>query len=200
MACGRVDGRVVERLGSGDRGGTVLRIARFRYRGDRSASVSGMWADGAQPTWGRVSRHGVFPLSESLDHIGPWRARRPIAPQSWRRSRARTGAIRPRCSRPCLTTSPVSGRHSRTGVGIAQAYAFDRLDDEVLTALTGAKDALVTLGARTVPVDFPSIADATTAWLHLCLSEVAIAHETTYPAAAPNMGPHCAAFWRLQAK
>src|SRR3546814_9971151 len=23
------------------------------------------------PTWGRVSRHGVFPLVESLDHVGP---------------------------------------------------------------------------------------------------------------------------------
>ncbi|HIM46785.1 MAG TPA: Asp-tRNA(Asn)/Glu-tRNA(Gln) amidotransferase GatCAB subunit A, partial [Alphaproteobacteria bacterium] len=26
---------------------------------------------GLKPTWGRVSRHGVFPLSETLDHIGP---------------------------------------------------------------------------------------------------------------------------------
>src|SRR5437868_4936991 len=26
---------------------------------------------GLKPTWGRVSRHGVFPLSQTLDHIGP---------------------------------------------------------------------------------------------------------------------------------
>ena len=26
---------------------------------------------GVKPTWGRVSRNGVFPLAESLDHVGP---------------------------------------------------------------------------------------------------------------------------------
>ena len=26
---------------------------------------------GIKPTYGRVSRHNAFPLSESLDHIGP---------------------------------------------------------------------------------------------------------------------------------
>src|SRR5262249_18589458 len=26
---------------------------------------------GVKPTWGRVSRHGVFPLAESLDTVGP---------------------------------------------------------------------------------------------------------------------------------
>ena len=26
---------------------------------------------GLKPTWGRVSRHGVFPLADTLDHVGP---------------------------------------------------------------------------------------------------------------------------------
>ena len=32
-------------------------------------------------------------------------------------------------------------------VGVAEAYAFDGLSQDVLTALSGAKDALVALGA-----------------------------------------------------
>jgi amidase len=74
-------------------------------------------------------------------------------------------------------------------VGIAEAYAFHGLSEEVLTAMDGAKDALVALGARTVPIEFPSTADARTAWLHLCFAEVAIAHEATYPSRAAEYGP-----------
>ena len=66
-------------------------------------------------------------------------------------------------------------------VGIAQSYAFEGLGEEVLTALNGAKDALVALGARLVPVEFPPITDPMTAWVHLCLAEAAIVHEATYP-------------------
>ena len=73
-------------------------------------------------------------------------------------------------------------------VGIAQSYAFEGLGEEVLTALNGAKDALVALGARLVPVEFPPITDPMTAWVHLCLAEAAIAHEATYPSRASEYG------------
>src|SRR4249920_3675994 len=33
------------------------------------ASANGL--TGVKPTWGRVSRHGIFALSDSMDHIGP---------------------------------------------------------------------------------------------------------------------------------
>src|SRR3546814_1232652 len=36
------------------------------------AAVNGL--SGIMPTWGRVSRHGVFPLVESLDHVEIGRA------------------------------------------------------------------------------------------------------------------------------
>jgi amidase len=69
-------------------------------------------------------------------------------------------------------------------VGIAETYAFDGLSEDVLAVLNGVKSALVELGTRLLPVDFPSITDATTAWGHLCLAEAVIAHEATYPSRA----------------
>jgi amidase len=145
---------------------------------------------GLKPTWGRVSRYGIFPLSESLDHIGP------IA-----RTAADCGVLLAAISGadprdPTALLAPVpdyvtglTGSIRGLRVGIAQAYAFDGLHEDVLTVLTGAKDALVALGARPVPADFPSIADAMTAWLHLCFAEAAIAHEATYPSRAAEYGP-----------
>jgi amidase len=145
---------------------------------------------GLKPTWGRVSRYGVFPLSETLDHIGPMARTAAdcavmLAAIAGADPHDPTALLAPVPDYAAGLTAGIRGLR----VGIAQAYAFDGLDDQVLTVLTGAKDALVTLGARPVPVDFPAIADAMTAWLHLCLSEVAIAHEATYPSRAADCGP-----------
>jgi amidase len=145
---------------------------------------------GLKPSWGRVSRHGIFPLSESLDHIGPM-AR--SAPDCAVMLAAIAGADP---NDPTALSAPVPDYVAGLGggirglrVGVAEAYAFDGLSEEVLTALIRAKDALVALGARPVPVDFPEITDAMTAWLHLCLGEVAIAHAATYPSRAAEYGP-----------
>ena len=145
---------------------------------------------GLKPTWGRVSRYGIVPLSETLDHIGPMTR---TAADCAVMLAAIAGAD-PRDPTALLAPVPdyvagLSGGIRGLRVGIAQAYAFDGLDDDVLTAVTGAKDALVGLGARPVPVDFPSIADAMIAWLHLCFGEVTIAHKATYPSRAPEYGP-----------
>ena len=145
---------------------------------------------GLKPTWGRVSRYGVFPLSETLDHIGPMTR---TAADCAVMLAAIAGAD-PRDPTALLAPVPdyvagLTGGIRGVRVGIAQSYAFDGLDDDVLRALTGVKDALVALGATPVPVDFPAIEEAQTAWLHLCFSEVAIAHEATYPSRAAEYGP-----------
>jgi amidase len=156
---------------------------------------SGCGLTGLKPTWGRVSRYGICALSESLDHIGPM-AR--TAADCAALMMAIAGAD-PRD--PTSLPAPVpdylaslSGGIRGLRVGIAERYAFDGLSGEVLTVLHNARDALVALGARLVPIEFPSIADASTAWGHLCMIETAIAHEATWPTRAAEYGPGLAGF------
>jgi amidase len=148
-----------------------------------------------KPTWGRVSRYGICHLSESLDHIGPMT-----------RTAADAAAILaviagadPHDPTSVLNPVPnylteISGGIRGLRVGIADAYALEPADAEVRAVLTAATDALVDLGARLVPVTFPSITDASTAWGHLCAVETAIAHEATYPSQADAYGPGLGGF------
>src|ERR1700680_2522118 len=195
MACGGLDRGVFQRVGSGDGGGTVLRIARSDTGGSIRFPSSACGLTGLKPTWGRVSRYGVCPLSESLDHIGPMtRTTADCAAML-----AAIAGADPRDPTALLAPVPdyvagLAGGIRGLRVGIAETYAFDGLSEEVLAALNGAKDALVELGARLVPIDFPPIADATTAWGRLCMIETAIAHQATYPSRAAEYGPGLAAF------
>jgi amidase len=150
---------------------------------------------GLKPTWGRVSRHGICHLSESLDHIGPMA-----------RTAADCAAILAAIAGadphdPTALVAPVpdyvaalAGGIRGLRVGIAESYAFDGVSEEVLSVLNSAEDALVELGARLVPIEFPSVTDAATAWGHLCMIETAIAHEATYPSRAAEYGPELGGF------
>ena len=145
---------------------------------------------GLKPTWGRVSRYGVCPLSESLDHIGPMTRTAAdcaamLAAIAGADPRDPTAQIAPVPDYLASLTGDIRGLR----VGIAQEYAFDGLHDDVLTVLNAAKDTLEALGARSVPVTFPALESAALAWTHLCLTEAAIAHETTFPSRAAEYGP-----------
>jgi amidase len=110
---------------------------------------------GLKPTWGRVSRYGVFPLSETLDHIGPMTR---TAADCAVMLAAIAGAD-PRDPTALLAPVPdyvagLTGGIRGLRVGIAQSYAFDGLDDDVLRALTGVKDALVALAQGRFPSIF----------------------------------------------
>ena len=75
---------------------------------------------GLKPTYGLVSRRGVFPLAFTLDHVGPMArsvgdvallldtlaGHDPADPAAWRRPRAASGGSRPRGARPARRVRP----------------------------------------------------------------------------------------------
>ncbi|WP_234803429.1 amidase [Mycobacteroides abscessus] len=145
---------------------------------------------GLKPTWGRVSRYGVFPLAESLDHVGPIT-----------RSAADAGAILSVIAGqdpndPTTLAAPVpdylanlSARLDNLRVGIDHSYNNTGADRETVQMMQAAGAVFESLGARIRRVDVPNPDLLITNGLALCAAEAAAAHEATYPSRRSEYGP-----------
>lgn len=145
---------------------------------------------GLKPTWGRVSRAGVFALADSLDHVGPM-AR--TAADCAAMMDALAGAD-PRD--PTTLDAPVPGHLAACGapvlglrIGYDEALVSGLASAEVARAIREAIDAFGALGIRVVPMAMPSDEGIFDAWNAICMAECAVAHAETYPARAAEYGP-----------
>lgn len=144
---------------------------------------------GLKPTWGRVSRHGVFALAASLDHIAPMA-----------RSAADAGfmlrviAGRDPCDSTTLTAEVpdyLAGfdqgvRELR--IGVDTGYNEAGCDPDVVASVREARKVFESLGAVVKEITVPNPAAVMSAWGSYCAVETAIAHEPTYPARAVEYG------------
>jgi amidase len=154
---------------------------------------------GLKPTWGRVSRHGVLALGESLDHIGPMT-------RSVRDAAIMLKAIAG--SDPNDLTSlaaPVEDYVAALDrdirgirLGLDEKYIAGA-EDEVAGAVIKAVRVLEGLGARIVKTTLPDIQPALEVWMNICASETAAAHEATYPSRASDYGQGFRSFLELGA-
>jgi len=114
---------------------------------------------GLKPTYGRVSRHGAFPLGWSLDHMGPLtRSVRDAALVL--NAIAGRDAKDPTSSRhPVVDYVPEEGGSIRgLRIGFPENFYFDRLDPDVESAVRGAIARAESLGASVRPVRLPDVA------------------------------------------
>jgi amidase len=149
---------------------------------------------GIKPTWGRVSRYGVFPLADTLDHVGPMT--RSVADAA-AMLRIIAGADR---NDPTTYTAAVPDYLETIGdgirglrVGVDRGYATDGIDGQVVAALTEAERVLSGLGATMREVRFPAYQKLVSQWIAMCSVETAAAHAETYPARQSEYGPDLAA-------
>jgi amidase len=145
---------------------------------------------GLKPTWGRVSRFGVFELAATLDHIGPMT-----------RSAADAGAMLSVIAGedpndPTASLEPVPNylagmtRGLRgLRVGIDPKWNTDRVEDSVKKMLADVLKAVADLGGDIREVRFPDPEQIISDWFPLCGVETAVAHESTYPARKDEYGP-----------
>jgi len=148
---------------------------------------------GLKPTHGRVPLHGVFPLSASLDHVGPMT--RNVAdcaavfatiaggdvrdPQSlWpRASSAENGLVHPLAA---------NAQGARIGV---DRKALEVGDEEMARLVIATLDVFRDQGAEIVEIELPDMTACAGAWPLICGADVANAHAATFPSHADEYGP-----------
>jgi aspartyl-tRNA(Asn)/glutamyl-tRNA(Gln) amidotransferase subunit A len=134
---------------------------------------------GLKPTYGRVSRYGVFPLSWSLDHLGPMT-----------RTVEDTAIILQAIAGPddkdpttqnTPTASYYAGAMKRdikgVKLGVPTEHFFDHADKETKSAIDKALGTLEKAGAVVEEVKTPMADYIIPAWWAVIASEIASVHE-----------------------
>ncbi|WP_454694243.1 amidase [Achromobacter aegrifaciens] len=147
---------------------------------------------GIKPTWGRVSRHGVFELAASLDHAG-------VIARSAQDAAVLLEAIAgPDPADPTALQAPVPhytlAAEAPVGglrIGVDPDWNAWEVDPQTQRMMAAAMQVFEQLGATLVPLRFPSddAAQAVRDWAPLCAVEAAIAHAPTYPSRKAEYGP-----------
>ncbi len=145
---------------------------------------------GIKPTYGRVSRHGAFPLSASLDHVGPMTRSvedaaailEVIAGLDPRDPTTRRAAVPP-------YADAIDRGIRGVRIGIDEAYCTEETDPEMARAALDGADVLRDCGAQIRSVSMPPIRELLDGWGPFVAVEAAIAHAATFPAQAARYGP-----------
>ena len=153
---------------------------------------------GLKPTYGRVSRHGVFPLSVSFDHVGPM-TRTVADAAAMLQVLAGFDPLDP-TSRREATSDYSSGLGSSirgTTIGFDEAYCTEGVDPQVASALVAALEVLGELGAETRPMSVPPVQELLEGWNPFVGVEAALAHQRTFPERSSEYGPDLRRFLEL---
>lgn len=145
---------------------------------------------GLKPTWGRVSRAGIFPLAETMDHVGPMT-------RSARDSAAMLQAIAgedPEDRTALLVPVPDYLKDLEKGVkglriGMDRRTIEANADADFQRVTSEAAKLFKRLGANIEQVAMPPTDQIVRDAVQLCATEAAAAHADTYPSRAKEYGP-----------
>lgn len=146
---------------------------------------------GLRPTWGRVSRFGIFDLSQSCDTIGPM-ARSVEDAAIVLSAIAGFDPLDPTSLGPDDTDFQIStGIDGARGkrIGFDRNYITRGASDETVTMIDEVLERLVGLGAELVPIQLPDTEELVTHAAHIHMAEQALAHADTFPSHANLYGP-----------
>ena len=185
--------RVTGGSSGGSAAAVACRFAFFSLGTDTGGSIripaSLCGVCGLKPTYGRISRYGVYPLAWSLDHVGPIAGSVPdlavvlkVLAGSDRRDPGSASEKVPDYT-GALTTD-LSG----ITLGVPRELFFDDLDDEVRRSARRAIADLKRAGARVETVSIPIVADASRAASIVLFAEAAASLEKWHRTRPKSLG------------
>jgi amidase len=153
---------------------------------------------GLKPTYGRVSRYGVFENSATIDHVGPMA--RSVADLA-----AMLGAMAGRDEDDPTTEfhevpnylAVMKQGAGGLRIGVDRAYNTAGVEPVIISRLNAAMEIMREQGAEVVNVSMPNPDQTIKDWLPYSAVEMGVAHEATYPSRKTEYGPALSGFIEL---
>lgn len=144
---------------------------------------------GFKPTYGRVSRYGIYPLAWSLDHPGPL-TKTVTDAALMLQAVAGYDARDPTTSRHPVPeyTADLTGEVRDLRVGVPRTLFFEHLDPQVEAAVEAALNTLRSLGVTCIDLDLPLMRYVPAASFPLLLAEAYAVHEPLLRLHGPRYG------------
>ena len=145
---------------------------------------------GVKPTFGKVSRHGVFPLADTLDHLGPMTCSVADAAIVLAAIEGRDERVPATRSDPPVDYLEAMARGAQgLRIGIDRTYCSEGTDPRQSDATFRACFMLRGRGAEIVDVDLSGITEAYEHWLAICAADTLLFHRRFLPARLADYGP-----------
>jgi len=144
---------------------------------------------GLKPTYGRVSRYGMFGLAASMDHVGPMT--RTVADAAIM-FEAMAG-MDPEDPTSLSDDVPDISKKLDLGVkglslGFDRAYTTENVDPDVAQSVLDAVMLLEKQGAQIVDVKMPDVSDVGMTWFTIETVEAVMENAKTFPSRADEYG------------
>lgn len=174
----------LERIPGGSSGGSAAALAAglcsFSLGTDTGGSIRIPAAfcsvTGLKPTFGRVSRHGVFPLGHTLDHVGPFALN--AIESGWVYAAMAGHDPHEDASVDRPVELPQEGETNLRGlrIGVPENFYFEQLDPEVESHCRQALRTFESEGAILEPIRLPDIEEMNTVARVILLAEASAVH------------------------
>ncbi len=144
---------------------------------------------GLKPGYGMVSRYGILPLAESLDHVGPMtRTVEDAAIMLDAISGADTNDKTTIKHQIPKSVSQINKNIHGVRIGYDPKYASSGVDHRLVKAVETALEKLKIMGADIIPVQIPWSGEVREIWTTICTYEAVRAHSDYFPARAAEYG------------